>query len=172
MMKCFARLTAGESREKRVFIAALIVGAAMLFCDVATKLYFTRTLLPGERITVIPGWFDLTLVGNTGAAWSILAGHGYLLLGIGILVAVAICYFFRALTEECPERYFAMFLILSGIIGNSIDRLWRGAVIDFLSFHYFDSYYYPVFNVADIAICCGVGIYLISGFCRKAPREK
>ncbi len=166
------RLVPGETREKRVFIAALILGVAMLFADAATKLYFTHTLATGERITVIPGWFDLTLVHNTGAAWSILSGYGYILLIIAFLVGAGIIYFFRSLTENCAERYFAMLLILSGIVGNSIDRLWRGAVVDFLSFHYFDAYYYPVFNVADIAICCGVGIYLISGFCRKDQKKR
>ncbi|MCQ2378425.1 MAG: signal peptidase II [Victivallaceae bacterium] len=168
-MAFFDRLASGSRREKRTFALAIFVGGAALLLDGATKIFFERHLHLGERIPVLPGWFDLTLVRNTGAAWSLFAGHGSWLLIVALVMAAAIFRYFRALTENCPERYYAVWLILAGIAGNSIDRLWRGAVVDFLSFHYFDAYYYPVFNVADIAICVGTGIYLFSTFCRKSP---
>ena len=69
----------------------------------------------------------------------------------------------------------AAFLVISGILGNSIDRLWRGAVVDFIDVHYYDVWRYPVFNVADIAICTGVGIFILSTLIRpekgKAAKE-
>ena len=63
-------------------------------------------------------------------------------------------------------------LVLSGIVGNSIDRIWHGEVIDFIDFHYYDMWSYPVFNVADIAICTGVGVYMLSNLLRKTPKEE
>ena len=63
-------------------------------------------------------------------------------------------------------------MIFAGIAGNSFDRAFHGAVIDFIHIHYYDLWHYPVFNVADIAICTGVGIYILSGFLRKTPDGK
>ena len=80
---------------------------------------------------------------------------------------VAIVLQIKRLTEGYPERYYAMGMIVSGIIGNSIDRIWRGAVVDFLDFH-IAGHHWPAFNIADSAICVGVGIYLISSFKRPA----
>ena len=62
-------------------------------------------------------------------------------------------------------------LLLSGIIGNSFDRFFRGAVVDFLHVHWKEVWHYPVFNVADIAICCGVGLYILSNLLRKKPES-
>ena len=87
-----------------------------------------------------------------------------------LLVTVGALWFFRYLTDGFIERYFAIFVILGGVAGNSIDRIWRGAVVDFLDFH-FRGYHWPVFNVADIAICVGVGIFILSSIVRKPRRE-
>ncbi len=171
-MAFFDRIIPGSRREKRLFAGVLFFGCAMLLLDQLTKIYFEYHYPLGRCVPIIDGFFDLTHVRNKGAAWSMFAGQRYLLLGIGVAVFAAVVKFFRQLTEGCAERYWAMLLILSGIAGNSIDRFWRGEVVDFLSFHYLDVYYYPVFNVADIAICTGVGIYIISGFCRKETKKK
>ena len=65
----------------------------------------------------------------------------------------------------------AAFMVLSGILGNSIDRLWRGAVVDFIDVHYGNVWRYPVFNVADMAICTGVGIFILSTILRPEKRK-
>jgi signal peptidase II len=112
----------------------------------------------------------LTYVLNYGAAWSILSGHGWFLLLIAGLVLAGSIWKFRYLTEGYAERFIAVFLVFGGVFGNSIDRIWRGAVVDFLDF-YIKSYHWPVFNVSDIAICCGVGIFMLSSLLRK-EKEK
>jgi signal peptidase II len=99
-------------------------------------------------------------VGNTGAAWSLFTGRsGWLaLLAAGTLVAI---YFWRralGLRDRMVQISFG--LLCGGIVGNLIDRLAYGHVVDFLDFH-FGSYVYPTFNVADSGICIGVGLYLL-----------
>ena len=79
--------------------------------------------------------------------------------------------FFRYLTEGYSERIIALGLVMSGIIGNSIDRIWHGEVIDFIDFHYYNVWSYPVFNIADIAICTGVGVFILSNLLRKSPKD-
>ena len=101
-----------------------------------------------------------------------LAGFPWLLLGFGVTAAVLIVIFFRRWSEGFPERYCALALIQSGIIGNSIDRLWHGAVIDFFHVHFHDIYHYPIFNVADCAICAGVMLFIFSNLLRKNPEKE
>ena len=111
-------------------------------------------------LEVIPGFFYITHVGNTGAAWSMFSGRsGWLaLLAAATLLAI---YFWRrslGLQERFVQVGFG--LLCGGILGNLVDRLQYGHVIDFLDFH-FGTYVYPTFNVADSGICIGVGLYLI-----------
>jgi signal peptidase II len=133
-----------------------------------------------EKISVIPGFFYLTYVTNKGAAWGILQGHGWLLLAVALLVSVLMFAFLRWLTEGWIERYLCVFIIFSGIIGNSIDRVWRREVVDFLDFIVWPSFKHgafsltswPAFNIADSAICVGVIVYFISVYFREASRKK
>jgi len=119
----------------------------------------------GESVPIIPGFFNFTFVVNHGAAWGILAGKGWLLLSISFIVLGVILWKMRTLTEGWLERYYAMFMIISGILGNAIDRVWRKAVVDFLDC-YIGQHHWPAFNIADSAITVGVTIYVISVFCR------
>jgi signal peptidase II len=121
-------------------------------------------------IKIVPGLFNLTHVNNPGAAWGILAGYGWLLLAVSVLVLCGVVFYMRKLTEGWAERYFALGMIASGIIGNSIDRVWRGEVVDFLDFYYDSMGHWPSFNVADSAITAGVAIFIISSFFR--PQRK
>ena len=168
------RIEKGSLRERRVLTAALLTAALLLAADQWSKWFFVLNFEPGQSVPVIPPVLSFTSVRNLGAAWSILNGHVWLLLCCGMLAFLGIVFFFRHLTEGCIERYFALLMIVSGIAGNSFDRAFHGAVVDFIHVHYRDVWHYPVFNVADMAICVGVGIYLISGFCRKsiAPEKK
>ena len=113
----------------------------------------------GADIEVIPGFFYIIHVGNTGAAWSMFSGQGVLLalLAAGTLVAI---YFWRralGLKERLAQVCFG--LLCGGIVGNLLDRLVHKHVIDFVDLH-FGSYIYPTFNVADSGICIGVILYL------------
>ena len=167
------RIEKNSSREKSVFIRAGVVALLILAADQLTKWYFIRNFALGESVELIPGILNFTSVRNLGAAWSIFSGHVWMLLIFGILAGVGIIVFFRKLTEGCAERYYALLLILAGILGNSFDRFFHGAVVDFIHVHYLNIWHYPVFNVADMAICTGVGIYLLSGFLRpELPKDK
>ena len=153
-------------RERAVLWGSAAVALFLLLLDQLTKLWVEHSFRLYESRPVIPGWLSLTSVRNHGAAWSMLSGHGWLLLLIALGALAAILWFFRSLTEGWCERYIAAFMVISGIFGNSIDRLWRGAVVDFIDVHYYDVWRYPVFNVADIAICTGVGIFVLSSLLR------
>lgn len=166
----FAPLEPGSRREKIVLLSSAALALFILLLDQGTKVWIESAFKLHESRPVIAGWLSITSVRNHGAAWSMLAGQTWLLLAVATAAFVAILLFFHRLTEGYPERCFAQFLVLSGIVGNSIDRLWRGAVVDFIDVHYYTHWSYPVFNVADIAICTGVGIYILSSFLR--PERK
>jgi len=155
-----------------VFGLALTVGMAVFLLDQWTKFLVTQQFLPGESRPVWNHFFSLTFVCNKGAAWSILSGYGGLLLLIAGVVAFGVIWYFRSLTEGYAERCFALILVLSGVAGNSLDRIWRGSVVDFLDFHWYDRFRWPVFNVADTAICIGVGLFVLSSLLRPSTQKK
>lgn len=165
------RLTPHSKSEKRLLIlCAFLVFFSVVF-DQGTKLFVQGKMALHASIEVIPGWFNITYVRNLGAAWSMLSGFSWLLLVFGVTAGIVILIFFRRWCEGYPERYCALALIEGGIIGNSIDRLWYGSVVDFIHLHWHDVYHYPVFNIADCAICIGVAVFVISNLFRKPVKE-
>lgn len=159
-------------RDRLVLSLALGLGILVLALDQWTKVIVERRFRLGESIPVWDHFFSLTYVRNNGAAWSILSGQGWLLLAVAALVTAAVIWKFRSLTEGYAERCFALILVLGGVAGNSIDRIWRGSVVDFFDFHWYDKYHYPVFNVADIAICVGVGLFVLSTLLRPSKKKE
>jgi signal peptidase II len=115
---------------------------------------------PGRQVVIVPGFFNLVHVGNTGAAWSMFSGQslGLAVLAFGTLAAIF--YWRRSLGLQHPAAQPAFGLLCGGIVGNLVDRLRHGHVIDFLDFH-FGGYIYPTFNVADSAIFLGVFWYVL-----------
>ena len=161
----------GSVQEKRWIIISLSLASVMLIVDQLTKLIVSHGFELHESRPVIDGIFSWTFVLNRGAAWGILAGRTWLLLFVALVVFGLIIKFFRYLTEGYAERIIALGLVISGMVGNSIDRIWHGAVIDFIDIHYHKVWSYPVFNVADIAICTGVGIFILSNLLRPSVKE-
>ena len=149
-----------------------ILTAVLLFADQLSKHIIVQTYFLHESTPVIPDIFSITYVRNFGAAWGIFSGKIWLLLMISVIVAAAMVRFYNYLTEGYLEREIALFVIFSGVLGNSIDRIWRGSVVDFIDFHYKNVWSYPVFNIADIAICTGVGLFILSGFIRPEREKK
>lgn len=152
-----------------------IVAAVALAADQATKLAILArfphlTYGPPAHIEVIPGFFNLVHVGNTGAAWSLFAGRSAWLAGLALVTLVAIYLWRRhlGLKERFAQLCFG--LLCGGIVGNFIDRVWHGHVIDFLDFH-FGSYIYPTFNIADSCIVIGVIGYMLWSLRQPAPAE-
>ena len=149
-----------------------ILAAVLLFVDQLSKHIIVQSYFLHESTPVIPDIFSITYVRNFGAAWGIFSGKIWLLLLISAVVTAAMIRFYNYLTEGYLEREIALFVIFSGVIGNSIDRIWRGSVVDFIDFHYKNVWSYPVFNIADIAICTGVGLFILSGFIRPEREKK
>ncbi len=119
-------------------------------------------------ITLIDGFLYFTHARNTGAAWSILSGHGTLLGIFAILTLIAIYRWRHSLGLRARGMQLGFGLLCGGIAGNLVDRLVHNYVIDFIDVH-FGSYIYPTFNIADSGICVGVIIYLWHTF--KAPTK-
>ena len=178
-MKLFsseARITPGSPRERRIILAAALTALALVILDQVTKTLVLRYIEPpnpaAHRITVIPGFFDLTHLTNKGAAWGMFHNFPWIPFAISIAALVLMIVFMRKLAAGWPERYFALLMVASGIVGNCTDRLWHGAVIDFLRFHWQNKVEWPSFNVADSAICCGVALFVISSFFRPEPKNE
>ena len=115
---------------------------------------------PGARIEVVRGFFNLVHVGNTGAAWSMFSGGSFGLALVAMGALAAIFYWRRTLGLHHRGVQPAFGLLCGGILGNLVDRVRYGHVIDFLDLH-FGNYIYPTFNVADSAICIGVFWYIL-----------
>jgi len=140
----------------------LILGLIVILLDQVTKLWVrTSFVYGGEAQTVIPGFFNLVYVRNSGAAWGMLGGQQTLLVLLSIAVLVLLAVYHRHLLNPTLDHRIALGLMLGGILGNLIDRVRLGWVTDFLDFH-IGTCHWPAFNVAVSAICIAVGIYLLS----------
>ena len=146
----------------------LWLAAAIVAVDQLTKFAILRSFSFGERMAVVPGLFDLTLVYNRGAAFSFLANAAgwqrwfFTVLGLG-----AGAFIVWLLARHGSQRLFslALALILGGAIGNVIDRVARGQVVDFLLV-YWQRWHWPAFNVADSAITVGAVLLIVDEFRR------
>lgn len=152
----------------------LILAASVLALDQLTKTWIQAHLPFGTygegsgAITVIPDFFYVVHVGNTGAAWSILTGKSLLLAGLAAVTLIAIFLWRRTLGLRERIAQVAFGPLCGGIVGNLIDRMQHGHVIDFIDLHFGD-YTYPTFNVADSGICVGVILYL--AYSLRAPQQ-
>lgn len=143
----------------RVFLISIVVA----FLDQLAKLAICARFHVGESVPVIPGWFSLTYVRNTGAAWGMFSGQHLGLIALSILMLILVVVFRRSFLKPTWEHRLALGLMIGGILGNLYDRLRYGWVVDYLDFFRGD-WHWPAFNVADSAICIGVGLYMISSF--------
>lgn len=147
---------------KARFMILLTVSALVLVLDQATKIYVDRSMALHSSITVIENFFNITYLRNKGAAFGILADSKFRLPFFIVVSTVAVGVIFvviKKLREDQRLAAYSLSLIFSGAIGNLIDRVRLGEVIDFLYFHWYE-HYWPAFNVADSAIC--VGVFLLA----------
>jgi signal peptidase II len=145
----------------------LLVGLVLLL-DQGTKLYIHHTFTLYESRPVIADFFHLTYVRNAGAAFGMLARQNAAFLrlffpAVTVLAVVILLLYFKHTPRQHVLTLWGICLIVGGALGNGIDRLWLGHVIDFLDF-FWGSYHWPAFNVADSAICVGVGCLLLDAF--------
>jgi signal peptidase II len=148
----------------------LALSALIVVADQLTKYAAVHTLAGGRAIEVTP-FFNLVLVFNSGAAFSFLSDAAGWQRGLFIAIAVVASVWIVFLLRKYPhQRLFALALslVLAGAVGNVIDRIAVGAVIDFLDFHAL-GYHWPAFNVADSAITCGAALLIWDAI---RPRQK
>ena len=153
--------SAPASRRRRNAALLLVVGVVWLALDVATKLYFNGgAFAVGEAIGgPYLGLFGFTLVHNTGAAWGIFGDATTALGVVALVVAFALIAFVLVDRRATAGQTVGAALVAAGGIGNAIDRFLRGYVVDFIELSFID---FPVFNIADIGVTCGVVILVIA----------
>lgn len=151
-----------------------------ILLDQITKLWVLRTIPVGfywgydgtpEGTAIIPGVLYLVHIHNPGAAWGIMAGMSFwlALLGIAAVVVIITCHRHLELNRTYNQIVFG--LMIGGIIGNVIDRLRSGKVVDFIDVRLWGDFRWPAFNVADSCITVGVILYLIATL-RATPDRK
>lgn len=156
-------------------IGYYLIALAVLILDQITKQYFERRFELHETVDVIPPVLNWTLAYNHGAAFSFMADAGgwqkwfFALLGLG--VSAFIIVYLRRLPQVATVLSLGLALVLGGAIGNVIDRVLYGYVIDFIHVHYADVWHYPIFNVADIGICVGMALVVIDAFFFENKRK-
>jgi len=140
----------------------LLISLLILVLDQATKHWATISLRPVVLMEILPGFLRFTYATNRGVAFSLFADSEmdirYILAGISLLAAIFVLLYQWRVPVRMVRLNLALSLMLAGIVGNLIDRIRLGEVIDFIDLHWQDKYTWPTFNVADAAICIGAGL--------------
>lgn len=145
-----------QKNKNKVYLTSIIV----LLIDQIVKLLIKTNMNLNEEISIIPNFFSIQYLKNTGAAFSILENQTILLAITSIICISVIIYYLKKEENLTTAMYLSFGLVLGGILGNLIDRIVYQGVIDFLSFQIFN-YNFPVFNIADIGITIGVLLLII-----------
>ncbi len=148
----------------------LWLAVAVIAIDLGTKAMATAMLTYGQPVPVVP-LFNLTLLHNTGAAFSFLADAAgwqrWFFVALAVVVSVVLVYWLKGLKRHETWTAIAIALILGGAIGNVYDRVVHGYVVDFLHF-YWQDWHFPAFNLADTAITIGAVMMIIDAFRKPA----
>lgn len=147
------------------YLILVAVAGLVVAVDQLTKLYIHTHFELSEFVPVIPNYFNITYVRNTGAAFGFLRDahetfRSLFFLSMPPLAMITILAIMRGVQNNDRVQILALSAIFGGAIGNYLDRLRFGFVVDFLDFHWQNKYSYPAFNVADSAIVCGVFVLL------------
>jgi signal peptidase II len=165
-------MTASRFKKKKYFRLVVVAGLVVIIDQISKVIIFEMLPLYGT-FSVIPGFFNITHIHNPGGAFGFLAGHSavwrhFVFLFISALAIGLIIYYYH----KTPKNYLFLScgfaLILGGAIGNMIDRVRLGVVIDFLDF-YIGNLHWPAFNVADSAISIGITIFIYHLIFNKIP---
>src|SRR3989338_11403410 len=157
-----------DRSESDIYLSILTVFLVVLF-DRMTKIFFSKILAEGESLPVIRNIFHTTLVHNTGIAFGLFKGQDLVFIVVPVIAIILLAYniyYYKYNNEKLSRLYIiAISLILGGAIGNLVDRIWYGHVIDFIDFRI-----WPVFNVADSAIT--IGAFIIAFNCFQQTTAK
>ena len=136
-------------------ILPIIAVVILILLDQGTKFWALASLKPIHNMTLVESFMDLTFVENRGVAFGMFSGQRWFILLLTGIIAAGLIWFYKAMPKK--KEYFplrvSLVMVLSGAVGNIIDRLFRGYVVDFFEFTFFE---WPVFNVADIYVVVGV----------------
>ncbi|MFC2155539.1 signal peptidase II [Acidobacteriota bacterium] len=144
----------------------LLIFTVIIILDQVTKLIINSNLALYDRVEVIKGFFQFTHVRNSGAVWGILSNHpaqwvSLVITNLSIMALVIVFYFFLKLEATCTLELTALSFVIGDALGNNIDRVIRGYVIDFIDM-YIKSHHWPTYNIADSFITIGVILLIIS----------
>ena len=158
---------------KNKYIKLVVYSGIIILLDQITKALILGQVSFNQAIPVIPGFFNITHIHNPGGAFGLMANlsptlRSIIFLFISSLAVGLIFYFYKKTPPDYPWLAAAFALIFGGAIGNLIDRLRFGFVIDFLDF-YVGNLHWPAFNVADSAISAGIGIFVFHLLFKKMP---
>ena len=145
------------------------VAGLVLVLDQATKLHVHNTFALYESRPLVENFFALTYIRNSGSAFGLLARYDPAVLriffpAVTVLAVVLLVWYLSRLPASQTLTLWGVCLVIGGAVGNGIDRFRIGQVIDFLDVHWYDVYHWPAFNVADSAICVGVGLLVLDAF--------
>lgn len=149
----------------------IILSIIFVIADQVSKLIVINTLSKTKSVEVIKSFFYLTYTNNNGAAFSILTGKRILLIIVAFIVIGILAYYIRKTEIKENINKIALSLVIGGSIGNLIDRIIRGVVVDFLDFKIL-GYNYPIFNLADTFIVLGVFLLLIGMFRKDKNNDR
>ena len=158
----------------RRFLIVFAVVANLVLVDAVVKELVSGCFRGAEAVSVIPNFFNLAYVENRGCAWGLFQGQVWPLAAFGLVALGFLIWKRRSVfggETPCTARLGAIAepLLYAGIVGNVIDRLFRGYVIDMFDFHW-GVHHYPCFNVADALICISVGLLLLASFFAPSRR--
>lgn len=156
-------------------LAWLWLSLLVFVLDQASKFYFDGSLSMYQQIVVIPDYFSWTLAYNTGAAFSFLADAAgwqrWFFAAIAVVVSVVLVVWLKRLKPGETWLAVALALVLGGAMGNLVDRVIFGHVVDFVLLHWQQQWYFPAFNVADMAITGGAILLALDMFKSDKPRD-
>lgn len=152
----------------------LWLSGLVIVLDQASKWIMSSLLSLHDTVAVMP-FFNLTMAHNYGAAFSFLAGAGgwqrWFFIGLTTVVSIVLFIWLKKLTAHAKLEAISISLILGGAVGNVIDRIYFGYVVDFLDFYY-GTAHFAAFNIADSAICIGAGLLILDSFISKPETDQ
>ncbi|MDM8526374.1 signal peptidase II [Desulfococcaceae bacterium HSG8] len=162
-----------QESKKSKYVKLVVIAGLIIFFDQISKAIILDKLPMGHTFTVISGFFDITHIHNSGGAFGIFASHNqnlrvFLFLFVSSFATCFVLYFYNKTPGTHPMLATGFALIFGGAVGNLIDRIRFGEVIDFLDF-YIGSWHWYTFNIADSAITVGVVIFLFHILLNKIP---
>ena len=140
------------------FKSVCFFGIIFLIIDQAIKLFLSSKMVLGQTTILIKDFLNITYVHNTGAAFSLFSGSRWLLVFVGVFASICLLVYVGKLVHLTDFDVFSYSLLLGGVVGNLVDRIVRGYVVDYISLNIF-GYHFPIFNFADM--CIVVSIILI-----------